>query len=119
MRRRVRRRLRVCTSGLCPAPLLCGPCNHTRPDPAQIRLCQDWLIAWARPTKTIRKRHSSYTWKHAVERYSVSVSRTGLREYVSPGAFIEAAIREGFRIVPTHVGSPNAFLNLSVRRGAP
>ncbi len=126
-------RLVVHAEGLCPAPILCGVCAHDLPNPGEVECCRAWLREWATPRKTLNTRRSSYGLKHDVERASQrqgvsylanlptndpSASELFDRIYVSNGAFIAAAIAEGYRLTPTQPGSPNAFFNFTVRRRA-
>ena len=94
------------------------------PEP-EIELCREWIRLFLRPTTTFRRRWDSYAYKHDVERWSRTLGRTfttGRRQvtgwnpshaYVSNGALIEAMRREGYRMVRTDAGSPNAFFNAS------
>lgn len=115
--------MHISTYGIYPSSIDLDS-GDTLPNEEQIAVCQDWIRRHARPTKTIRKRHSSYGLKHYVES---STRRSGQafdqvdsrgREwvgdyyYVTNGAFIEAARREGYRIVRTDAHSPNAFFNM-------
>ena len=59
-------------------------------------------------TPSVRKRFSSYVLKHAAEKY------TGL--YVGNGAFIEAALRLGYRVLPVDPISPNALIYLRLTK---
>jgi hypothetical protein len=86
-----------------------APENLHDPAPEQIAACRLWLRVFAIPTKTIRPARDSYSYKHLAEDFA--------GEYVSNGAFIQAAILEGFRIerARSH-GSVNAWLALRIRR---
>ena len=120
----------VHAEGLCPAPRLCGTCDHASPSAEQVESCRAWLREWASPGKTINTRLSSYGLKHDVERASrrlgvvyEMIDRQGRawsseRVYVSNGALIAAALLEGYRLQPTEPGSPNAHFNITVRRMA-
>lgn len=69
---------------------------------AQCTLCCDWL-ADKQATKSINPKHSSYGYKHMVER--------AMKEYVSNGAFIAAAIHCGF---PYRINdTPNVAFGIS------
>lgn len=103
--------------------------DETDPVPAQIEKCREWLRAHAEPTRGIRRRHSSYGLKHAVERWTRAPGRsydqtdhfgrkwTGDYFYVSNGAFIAAALDEGYRAQRVRPGCLNAFFNLHVKKG--
>lgn len=71
------------------------------PDPEQVKQARE-VLAQCEQVQTIYKRHSSYGLKHVLERF--------LGSYISNGAFIQAAILEGYTldIVP-----PNAKINIS------
>ena len=53
--------------------------------------------------------HGSYVLKHRVEDWT---KLEGRQEYVANGAFIVAAIREGYRAIQDEPGSLNARFNL-------
>jgi hypothetical protein len=90
-----------------------GPEKSADPEPQQIAACRAWLREFAVPTKTIRPRASSYGYKHVVERWT---REKGVNLYIANGAFIAAAIVEGYRLERTDRSSPNAFFALRVRR---
>lgn len=75
------------------------------PNEDQVRVCLDWLAQHARKRKTVNHEVYSYGLKHIVER------TVG---YVSNGAFILAAHRAGYKIVPDDPLSLNAYFNISV-----
>ncbi len=77
------------------------------PSPEEIAACRLWLRTYAVPTKTIRPR-TSYGYKHHVERWADL--------YVPNGAFIQAAILEGFRVERIDHTSINAVFALRMRR---
>lgn len=113
----------VHSSGLCTAI-----CTHEPPDLGQVVVCRAWFRRAAFPRKSINKAHSSYGLKHAVERSTrmpglayeqIDREGRGWRAdsiYVSNGAFIRAAILEGYRVVPCGTENPNAFFNLGIRK---
>lgn len=87
-------------------------------------MCRQWIRIHAQPTKTIRRRRSSYGLKHAVEAWTRNgtqyeqVDASGRRWksdylYIANGAFIEAARLEGYGIERASSGSPNAFFNMT------
>ena len=73
----------------------------------QIAICCAYLSRFAKPTKTIRRKRSSYGWKHVVEGWAGT--------YISNGAFMVAARILGYRLERIG-GGPNAWLNLSTRQ---
>jgi hypothetical protein len=75
------------------------------PHEGEVEICQDWLKQYARKRKTINERSSSYGLKHIVER--------AMGTYVSNGAFLLAAYRAGYTIVPDGPLNPNAHFNIS------
>jgi len=78
------------------------------PRPEEIRLCVEWLRRFGVPTRTLRPEHSSYALKHFVEQWS--------DQYVTNGAFIAAALIEGYQAKADFDGSLNAVFNLSIRK---
>jgi len=73
----------------------------------QVAICCAYLKRFAKPTKTIRRKRSSYGWKHVVEGWAGT--------YISNGAFMVAARALGYRL--KRIGAePNAWLNLALRR---
>jgi len=78
------------------------------PDRSQVDICRDWLRAFGEKTKTIRPSWNSYGLKHVVERWKGT--------YVSNGAFVAAALLEGYDIAPNGYASLNAYFNLSLRK---
>jgi hypothetical protein len=120
---------KITSYGLYPAARGAGaadPCDV--PDEGQISKCQEWLRLHAERTKTVRRRRSSYAYKHHVECWTRTPGTrfkqldpwgrkwTSEYFYVSNGAFIEAARREGYRVVQTDSGSPNAYFDFQVPR---
>lgn len=96
------------------------------PNEDQIKICTAWIMLHAIPTATIRTRHTSYGYKHRVERWTQATGPHRLSDvegnrwtsgyyYVSNGAFIEAAQRLGFEVRRTHAHSPNAYFNFTVK----
>lgn len=83
------------------------------PPEKEVRLCRRWLRKFATPTRDIEHtRAHSYELKHRVEDWTQIM---GGMEYVSNGAFIIAAIREGYRAVKVRFrpDSINACFNMS------
>lgn len=90
---------------------ICGPrCRHDLPDEGQIAVAIAFLRACGQATKTTRR--GSYALKHDAEDWS---KERGGPNYVSNGAFIEAARRLGYRVVPI-ADSPNARIGVKLRR---
>jgi hypothetical protein len=92
----------------------------------QIKICTAWLMLHAIPTARLSRRTNSYSYKHRVERWTHATGPHRLSDldgnrwtssyyYISNGAFIEAARRIGYRVEPTHAGSPNAHFNFRVK----
>lgn len=79
-------------------------------DATQVATCRRWIRWFARPRKSFDLRTSSYGLKHQVESWA--------GRYVTNGAFIAAALAEGYRVKQIH-GGPNAHFNMSFRRRAP
>jgi hypothetical protein len=79
------------------------------PKPEEVEICKTWIELYGRPKKAFGNR-SSYVLKHVVERWA--------GEYVTNGAFIEAARQLGYeyeRIDRT----PNAVFKMALpRRGS-
>jgi hypothetical protein len=55
-----------------------------------------------------RRREHSYVLKHVAERYA--------GDYVSNGAFIEAALRLGYKVVPIDWFDINAYVYLRIKK---
>lgn len=110
------------------AGICSSTCDHREPNAAQVEACCEWLRRWAMPTATISLRRGSYALKHLVENASaqtgvvhLQTDRHGRRWggrylYVSNGAFITAALLEGYQMRQAGPDSLNAFFNLTVRR---
>ena len=76
------------------------------PDDKQVEMARTWLKEKAIRIASLNRASTSYGWKHVAERYAKS--------YISNGAFIHAAMLEGFKI--KHIeDSQNAYLNISKR----
>ncbi|HEY2406832.1 MAG TPA: hypothetical protein VGI10_12555 [Polyangiaceae bacterium] len=78
------------------------------PDPKQVADCRRWIRWFVRPRRTINQKRSSYGLKHTVENWA--------GRYVANGAFIAAAIAEGYRVAQIGQG-PNAWFNMGFVRG--
>lgn len=63
------------------------------PNEGQVELCRRYIARHSRPTPRYNTAHTSYGYKHAVER---ACHVEGRHRYVSNGAFIEAALCEGY-----------------------
>lgn len=113
----------VCSAGVC----VVG-CSHGAPSPPQVDAAREWIRAHARPRKTLNTTRSSYGLKHSVEASSCGAGLVYLqrdpqgrmwvskRRYVSNGAFIAAAILEGFLAVRCRWNSPNVYFNMGLPR---
>ena len=78
--------------------------NGPAPDETQVRMARVWLRSLAVTTVNINKKTTSYGWKHVAEKFA--------KNYISNGAFIRAAMDEGFKV--KHIeGTQNAYINLS------
>jgi hypothetical protein len=87
------------------------------PDPKQVELCREWIRLHCSPRKSINHHAYSYALKHAVESWLRNAKRPA---YITNGAFIAAAIAEGYRYRRARPSSINAVFNMSLltRRGA-
>jgi len=76
----------------------------------EIRICKEWIAEWIDQRDTINPEYQSYALKHAVE--------AAKGQYVSNGAFIQAAIDSGYKYRQCNAGpcSPNACFNMSFKR---
>jgi hypothetical protein len=116
--------VRVTTIGFSTNP------DDQAPEEDQILVCQAWLKEHARPTKTYNKKISTYGLKHQVEGWTqftgqfkdqIQVEKdtqekyTSPRFYVTEGAFMIAAQREGYHLAQDQ-DSRNGYLNISVKR---
>ncbi len=105
--------------------------NENEPPPlfAQIEICQAWLRDYARPTKQIRRRFTSDSFRRLVTEWTRCLGLFTDREqlnvhtgesyfsdrvYVSNGAFIAAALAEGYRAQRAR-NSYDAWFNLRHR----
>lgn len=77
---------------------------------SQIRNSREWLQLFAHPLRTVRPRQNSYRLKHDVE-YWADVMRPKEGSYVTNGAFIVAALLEGYRWRIIN-GGPNCIFAL-------
>lgn len=64
------------------------------------------------PIKSIMRHRSSYGLKHDVEKRQEAVA---IGNYVSNGELIYAMHLEGYQLVSTYDGSPNAYFNVSYK----
>lgn len=76
------------------------------PNSTEIELCREWLRRKTIPTKTENRNMGSYGWKHVVEK--------DMNHYVSNGAFIQAALLEGYLVRHYGETSPNAGFNFKI-----
>jgi hypothetical protein len=79
--------------------------QHSTKLRTQVRLCLDWLEYMA-PTSRTNKNHTSYGYKHAVERYvrQQTAHLASFDNYIPNTAFIIAAIFAGYQ--PQGTGNP-------------
>jgi hypothetical protein len=64
--------------------------NHDMPSRIQVEACKQWLMKFAKKKHLPRgKRLNSYYLKHVVE--------DAIEQYVSNGAFIQAAVELGYK----------------------
>ncbi|KYF96113.1 hypothetical protein BE20_04475 [Sorangium cellulosum] len=78
----------------------------------EITACADW-IKRQRPIASYNVRHTSYGYKHSVERWFDE--RGGPHLYVANGSFIAAALGLGFEAKLDHPRSPNVHFKFSER----
>jgi len=78
----------------------------------EIAACADWIRRQEK-TKSFNMRRTSYSYKHAVERWFKH--RGGPHLYVSNGSFIAAALGLGFDAKPSEAFSPNVHFQFSQR----
>jgi hypothetical protein len=79
------------------------------PERSEIDSCKEWIELYCKKRKTFNRNMSSYELKHIVEDYSEYHKE---RNYVSNGAFIQAATELGYEYKPCHSGSPNAYFKM-------
>jgi hypothetical protein len=75
----------------------CARCERADPcpiDPEQVSICRVWIREYCTPRKTINTSSTSYGLKHRVENFCRNL---GTPHYISNGAFIAAALAEGYR----------------------
>ncbi|MCK5601829.1 hypothetical protein KAR91_08175 [Candidatus Pacearchaeota archaeon] len=82
--------------------------KERKPTKENVEVCRRCIREWIDERRTINKNHNSYGLKHFVE-----IIYEG---YISNGAFIQAALDEGYRIIPDGSNSPNAYFNMSFVR---
>jgi|GEM_PF-3356796 len=75
-----------------------------RPDELQITLCREWLREFAKPNAAFDYDHNSYALKHFPEKWA--------GHYVTTGAFIVAAMREGYQ--PFRSGDQDAIFRIGI-----
>jgi hypothetical protein len=83
----------ITSFGLWPASRVSGGVEgpeRTKPDEKQIAICAEWIAGYLIPAKTFNLKRSSYGLHNIVKRWA--------NNYVSNGAFIEAARRAGFEM---------------------
>src|SRR6185503_7135161 len=86
-------------------PQITNPNEQHPPLPDQVKACQEWLLKYAKKKQKARgERLNSYYLKHLVE--------DSIGEYVSNGAFIQAALELGYQY--ERIDGPNAYLHLEL-----
>ncbi len=77
----------------------------------EVAACADWLDTATR-IKSLNKRHSSYGYKHLVQRWNLERVKRGkvVPTYIANGSFIAAAVGTGFSF---ELDGPNAYFNIS------
>lgn len=86
----------------------CGQCRQgegCRIAPRQIELCREWIRTHVEPRKTINSRAHSYALKHRVEDWARTLPAPDRGAYIPNGAFIVAALLEGYRTEPTGINA--------------
>jgi len=79
------------------------------PPPDEVKICKEWITEWIERQDKINPQYHSYGLKHAVE--------AARRQYVSNGAFIQAAIELGYKYKRCRKpDGPNACFNMSFKR---
>jgi len=73
-----------------------------KPIQSEVELCERWINEFVTMRKTINTERGSYGLKHAAEHW--------LNEYVSNGAFIQAAVNLGYKYKRD---GPNAYFNMA------
>lgn len=100
------------------------------PAPDQVKVCREWIQKHGRKRRTLRHDVSSYALKHRVEKWTRSQPDMARRlqynwqdkvayrsevYYVSEGAFIQAALDEGYEAERVR-DTTRAVFNMSVRK---
>jgi hypothetical protein len=86
------------------------------PSEAEVELCEKWISLFCSKRQSgIRKDLSSYYLKHRVEEW---LRTQGDYSYIGNGAFIKAAIREGYVFKPSFKNSPNALFDMDFSKEA-
>ncbi len=84
-----------------------------KPPKESIEECRKWIRKWIDKRKSINKNRWSYSLKQLVEDYRIEDTYEG---HIGNGAFIQAALDEGYQIKPFGPNSPNAYFNMSFVR---
>ncbi len=100
------------------------------PLPAQVEVCRAWLVEHARPTGAIARKFTSDGFRRLVTAWTQATKKFTDREqlnvhtgeryfsdrvYVTNGAFLAAALAEGYRAQKVH-GSHDAWFNIAYHR---
>ena len=80
------------------------------PDLLEVLHCEAWIAEFCHPIKAISNRTFSYSLKHRAEDWQYE----RVHQYVSNGAFIQAAVNLGYRYKRD---SPlNAYFNMGIKK---
>lgn len=94
--------------GLSPFGLRNRPEEFSDIDLLSIARCAVWLDLQV-PSQRVNLDHTSYGYKHMVERW---IQSYGSHEHIGNGSFIAAAIGLGFHGVVVSPTSPNMYINI-------
>jgi hypothetical protein len=93
----------VCAYGLKSYSEYDEETRNEKPCTKQIELARAFLKLFFRRSQNAYKKATSYGLKHTVERYC--------EHYISNGAFITAALLEGYIVSVSHYTSPNVYIH--------
>ncbi len=89
------------------------PAKKRKPSKESVDECRRWIRKWIDKRKSINTKHWSYHLKGLVEDYRLEDT---YEDYISNGAFIQAAVDEGYDLQPCGPDSHNAYFNMSFVR---
>lgn len=84
-----------------------------KPSKESVEECRKWIREWIDERKSINKNRGSYRLKQLVEKIRIEDT---YEDHIGNGAFIQAALDEGYQIKPFGPNSPNAYFNMSFVR---